>query len=78
MTDLTNDGLKEELGWLKVVLVLVATFDASIIGWLVNDASPNRPLSGFVFVVALAGSIWVIRLLRQGWALVALLKESAS
>jgi hypothetical protein len=75
MTDSLNDGLKEELGWLKVMLVLVATFDASIIGWLVNNTPRNRPLFGFVFVVALAGSVWVIRLLRQGQALITLLKE---
>jgi len=71
-----HDGLKEELGWLKVLLVIVATIVASLVSWLTNN--PLRPTVLYTVATAfvIAGSLWGVWMLRRGWTLIAELKRS--
>jgi len=60
------DGIKEELGWLKVVFGVLVAVDVSLVAWVAqNFASPNRVLVwGAIFAVAVvtAGVVWINRL----------------
>jgi hypothetical protein len=72
-----REGLKEELGWLKVLLVLVATLDASVLSWLSNPASRNRFLQSVAAGLVLIGIGWGLQMFRRGWIIIADLKRSA-
>ncbi len=60
------DGIKEELGWLKVVFGVLVAVDVSLVAWVAqNFGSPNRVLVwGAIFAVAVvtAGVVWINRL----------------
>jgi 4-hydroxybenzoate polyprenyltransferase len=60
------DGIKEELGWLKVVFGVLVAVDVSLVAWVAqNVSSPNRVLVwGAIFAVAVvtAGVVWINRL----------------
>jgi len=73
-----RDGFKEELGWLKVLIVLVATLDASLVNWLVHNPTQNRVLLGVSVWLVMLGIVWGVSMLRRGWALIALLKQELS
>lgn len=57
--------IKEELGWLKVIFVVLATVDVSLVAWLVQNYQIAKPLlvwlaSGGVVVGSLI-LVWVNR-----------------
>jgi 4-hydroxybenzoate polyprenyltransferase len=60
------EGIKEELGWLKVVFGVLVAVDVSLVAWVAqNFSSPNRVLvSGAILAVAVvtAGVVWINRL----------------
>ncbi len=60
------DGIKEELGWLKVVFGVLVAVDVSLVAWVAqNFSSPNRVLVwGAILAVAVvtAGVVWINRL----------------
>jgi len=72
-----TDGLKEELGWLKVLLVLVATSDASLVSWLMNDPVARSALvRGVTGLIITIGIGWGIQMFRRGWDIISDLKGS--
>jgi hypothetical protein len=60
------DGIKEELGWLKVVFGVLVAVDVSLVAWVAqNFGSSNRALVwGAIFAVAVLtiGVVWINRL----------------
>ncbi len=60
------DRIKEELGWLKVVLGILSVLDASLVAWLAQNFQSAQPvllLTGLVVVALLTtGIVWVNRL----------------
>jgi len=61
-----SDGLREELGWLKVIFGVLVALDASLVAWVgQNFGGPNRILVGVaILAVGLVtiGVVWVNRL----------------
>jgi hypothetical protein len=70
---MNRDGLKETLGWLKVLVVLAATAEFSLINWIVNTADliPLRVGAG---VVTLVITWLILRWGRQAEAILVTLK----
>jgi 4-hydroxybenzoate polyprenyltransferase len=68
-----TERIKEEIGWLKVVLTLMVAIDASLVAWLAQNyqtAQTFLVVLGFVGVVLISAaivcvSIATVRLLRS-------------
>jgi 4-hydroxybenzoate polyprenyltransferase len=61
-----SEGIKEELGWLKVIFGVLVAIDVSLVAWIgQNFGSPNRILV-WVAILAVAvvtvGVVWINRL----------------
>ena len=52
----TNDKLKEEIGWLKVIFAILLATDISLIAWLVQNYGKVNP------VLFLIGALAVVLL----------------
>jgi hypothetical protein len=62
------DRIKEEIGWLKVVLAVTAAVDASLVAWLAQDYDRARPVivgAGFVLALVLAAYVVCVDLLTH-------------
>ena len=61
-----SDGIKEELGWLKVIFGVLVAIDASLVAWVGQSfGGPNRILVGVAILavgVVPTGVVWVNRL----------------
>jgi predicted MFS family arabinose efflux permease len=64
-----TDGLKEEIGWLKIVFGIAIAIDVSLVGWVAQNFGKTQPV---VVVFALLGVaaitgfvVWVNRLAYQ-------------
>ncbi|HEY2824559.1 MAG TPA: hypothetical protein VGI83_03345 [Gemmatimonadales bacterium] len=50
-----SDGIREELGWLKVIFGVLAAIDASLVAWVgQNFGGPNRLLVGVAILAVCA------------------------
>jgi hypothetical protein len=64
----TNDRLKEEIGWLKVVFAVLAAIDASLMGWLAQNyttASRLLVVAGTAATVAI--TVGIVRINRLAY-----------
>jgi len=58
-----REGLKEELGWLKVIVVLAASLEFSLVGWLATTTGEPllRGLTSFLSVIVGLMTMWMLR-----------------
>lgn len=46
------DGLKEELGWLKIIFAIAVAIDVSLVGWVAQNFGKTEPV---IVVFAILG-----------------------
>ena len=60
------DGIREELGWLKIVFAVLVAIDVSLVGWVAQNYNIANSVSVVVAIVAVAVVtavvVWVNRL----------------
>jgi 4-hydroxybenzoate polyprenyltransferase len=60
------EGIKEELGWLKIVFGVLVAVDVSLVAWVAqNFSSPNRVLVACAILavtIVTVGVVWINRL----------------
>ena len=62
------DSVKEELGWLKVLFAVLAAVDAPLVAWLSqNYTRANRAMLVGAGVMAIAGTVYLLRINYAAW-----------